>query len=125
MPEKYYCNFSVSLQWIMDRRQSVWNTLNLETAKLHASNSDLTSGNRQKSSRRKKHTTVSTEETIIRFIIHPALTSKNKNYAIFQHRSGPAMIKIKTDRFSPCFQLTSAVTYEFPFFMVHGISIFH
>lgn len=42
----------------MDRRQSVWNTLNLETAKLHASNSDL-SPNRQKSSRRKRHTTVS------------------------------------------------------------------
>lgn len=42
----------------MDRRQSVWNTLNIETAKLHASNLDLTQDT-QKSSRKKRQTTVS------------------------------------------------------------------
>lgn len=42
----------------MDRRQSVWNTLNLETAKLHASQSDLAYDDSRKSSRRKKHNTV-------------------------------------------------------------------
>lgn len=42
----------------MDRRQSVWNTLNFDTAKLHASQSDLVYDDNRKSSRRKKHNTV-------------------------------------------------------------------
>lgn len=79
----------------MDRRQSVWNTLNLETAKLHASSSDITSDNRQKSSRRKKHITVSTKNINHSFILLMILrkqkntkikkNKKNENNKIYSH----------------------------------------